>query len=122
MKEIIEYLDEHGSIDDESLAYNCYGPYPFTLQQFREFTDKIWNDAGGWDASDKYYVEGALFETYYVPFTDSGKEYVLNIMYGQGSAWTLFTKVEHDAYKQRIAEMDRQDKDEDASLSDQHDS
>lgn len=121
MKTIMDFLDKQGAIDDSAVAYNYDGPYPFTLQEFREFTDKVWADAGGWDESGQYFVEGALFETYHVPFQYEGKEYILNVMYGQGSAWTVFTKAEHDAYKKRIAEMDRRDKNEDAAMPDQHD-
>jgi len=123
MDKIIEFLDKEGSIDDDSVAYNTGGPYPFTLEEFRVFTDKLWADAGGWDASDKYQVEGAYFETYHIPFENNGKKYVLNVMYGQGSAWTVFTEAAHNEYKQRVAEMDRidfleGDSDENSTLPD----
>ncbi len=122
MKEIIEYLDKVGSIDDDAVMYATIGKerdpnaeysFPFTLDQFREFTQKLWDDAGGWDASDKYVAEGAYFETYHVPFERDGKQYVMNIMYGQGSAWTLFTKAAHDEYKARVAKLDEKYKEED---------
>jgi hypothetical protein len=112
MKVIIDYLDLNGCIDDESVSYNVPGPYPFTLEEFHEFTDKVWNDAGGWDASDKYQVEGAYFETYYIPFEYEGKQYVLNVMYGQGAAWTLYTKAAHDEYKVYSEELDAKFRDE----------
>lgn len=117
MKNIIDFLDDHGNIDDEAVAYNTDGPYPFTLGEFRAFTDKIWNDAGGWDASGKYHVP-AFFETYYIPFEYDEKKYVLVVMYGQGSAITLHTEAFHDEYKQRVAEI----KYEDVDLPDQYDS
>lgn len=103
---ILDFLDANESIDDECVAYGKPGEYPFTMDEFREFTDKIWEDAGGWDASEKYVVDGAHFETYYVPFERNGKQYWLNVMYGQGSAWTVFTSEAHEAYKKRIAELD----------------
>lgn len=106
MKTILDYLDEHGVIDDESVAYAKPGDYPFALEEFRAFTDKIWDDAGGWDSSDKYFVEGACFETYYVPFDMEGKKYCLHIMHGQGSAWTVFTEAEHIEAAKRLAELD----------------
>lgn len=128
MRKILDYVDEHGAVDDDSVMYYTIaldrgttptsGPYPFTLEEFREYQDYLWKTAGGWDNCHAFAVEGAFFETYHVPFTDSGKEYVLNIMYGQGAAWTIFTKAEHDAYKARVSELDRQDKDEDSTLSD----
>jgi hypothetical protein len=75
MKEIIDYLDKEGSIDDDSVMYATLDkerntgllyPFPFSLDDFRTFTEKIWTEAGGWDASDKYQVEGAYFETHII--------------------------------------------------------
>ena len=105
MKKIIDYLDEKGSIDDECISYNVHGPYPFTLEEFREFTEKIWEDAGGWDSSEKYIEEGSHFETYNVPLEFDSKKYILRIMYGQGSAWTLFTEAAHNEHKEYLKKM-----------------
>lgn len=125
MKSIIDFLDKEGSIDDDSVMYATLDkdrntglvyPFPFTLEEFRLFTEKIWTDVGGWDASEQYHVPEAYFETYHIPFEYDGKKYVLNIMYGQGSAWTLFTEASHIEYKKRCAEYE--DKDEDATLPD----
>ena len=109
MKPIIDHLEANGSVDDECVAYAKPGDYPFTLEEFRTFTDKIWADAGGWDASDKYFVEGAYFETYYVPFEYENKKFILNIMYGQGSAWTLHTEASHEEYKKRVADLESEE-------------
>jgi hypothetical protein len=35
-----------------------------------------------------------------------GKKYCLHIMYGQGSAWTVFTEAEHIEAAKRLAELD----------------
>jgi hypothetical protein len=105
MKKIIDFLDEKGSIDDECVSYGSYGPYPFTIEEFREYTHKLWEDAGGWDASEKYLVEGARFETYNVPFESDSKKYVLRIMYGQGSAWTLLTEAAHNEHKEYLKKL-----------------
>lgn len=118
-------MDKEGSVDDDSVMYATLDqdrntglvyPYPFTLQELREYQDKLWKDAGGWDNCDKYAVDGSYFETYHIPFEDDGKQYVLNVMYGQGAAWTIFTKAAHDEYKARVAELDLKDEDEDTDL------
>jgi hypothetical protein len=101
-RRIIDFLDKEGSIDDDEVVR---GNYPFTSEEFRQFIDKIWKDAGAWDSSYKYQVKGAYFETYYVPFEYDGKKYILNIMCGQGYAWTVRTEASH---KQRIAELDQE--------------
>lgn len=105
MKTILEHLDQHGFIDDESVGYAKPDEYPFSLEEFREFTDKIWNDAGGWDSSDKYLVKCACFETYYVPFDVEGKKYWLHVMCGQGYAWTLFSDVNHIEQAEHITKL-----------------
>lgn len=109
MKTIIDYLNANGCIDDETLAYSMPGEYPFTLEEFQDYTHKVWEDAGGWDKSDEYAMEGAYFETYNVPFEVDGKKYFLNIMYGQGSAWWLQTEKEHAECLERVAELDLED-------------
>jgi hypothetical protein len=94
MDKILDYLDAHGCICDNSVAYKTKD-FPFTWEEFQLFTEEIWQEAGGWDRSDEYWQEEEYFETYYVPFTKNGKNYFLDIMYGQGSAWSLWTEAEH---------------------------
>lgn len=113
---VFPYVDEHESLDDEYMAYNIEKKeYPFTLDDFRDLTTYIWDKAGGFDNSDKYAVEGAYFETYHVPYEYNGKNYVLNIMFGQGSAWTLMTESRHNVYKEEIRKLDESVDDDEVS-------
>lgn len=115
MKKIIDYLEIVGIIYDESIAYNIPNqdapPYPFSLKEFREFTQNISNAANGED--EKYQVPGAYFETYVIPFFFEEKEYRLVIMYGQGSAWTLCTVKECEEWMERNRQLDLKMEDDD---------
>lgn len=110
MSSIIFCLDKEGSLDDEHIAYNPKD-YPFTLTEFRAYTDKVWNDAGGWDKSRDYRVKKQRFETYAVPFEADGKKYVMRVMYGQGSAWTLFTEAAHKEHEEYLKTLPQEDDD-----------
>lgn len=108
---ILDYLDANGMIDDEGLAYGILNPSPaFSRDEFIEFTDQVLENAGGED--DKYLAQDTLFETYHIPFEINGKKYGLSIMYGQGSAWTVYTDEEFQAMKERMAELYDEDDDE----------
>ena len=107
MNEIImNCLDANESIDDESVAYSKPGEYPFTREELREFNYQILDDAGGWDVAENYSIKGAMFESYAIPFENEGKKYILHIMFGQGSAWTLFTESAHQKYRDHVANLD----------------
>lgn len=101
MKEIFEEIDRAGCVDDDDVAYHPKD-HAFTLEEFRAFTDGIWNEAGGWEFADCFEVKNAYFETYAVPFENDGKKYILNIMYGQGSATTAMTEEEYGNYQDRL--------------------
>ena len=103
MKILIECLDQKGMIDETHLYY--LNEFPFTLEEFRKFQDEIWEDAGGWEASDSYLVKDAQFETYYVPFLYENRKYWLHLMIGQGDAWTFFTDAAHIEEAKRVANL-----------------
>lgn len=123
MKKIIDYLDLVGVIHDEGVAYNIPNegqpPFPFTLAEFDAALELIWKNAGGWDASDKYQVKDAYFETYYVPFEFEGKNYWMHLMSGQGTAWFLLTEKEHQEAVVRLAELDAMGKELDELNNDE---
>jgi hypothetical protein len=97
---ILEYLDANGVICDESLAYSNPGEYPFTNEEYHQWTNGIWNEAGGWDKAGDYVVPDKHFETYAVPFKRRDKQYWLNIMFGQGSAWFAMTDEHYQSTKE----------------------
>jgi hypothetical protein len=109
MKKIIDYLKLVGFIDDESVAYNVPSegkpPYSFSLDEYRAFTESIFEDAGGWDNAEEYVKEDAYFETYVIPFKFESEDFILVIMFGQGSSWMLMTPQELENYNQRCKDV-----------------
>lgn len=105
MNKIIKHLKKHGAILDESIAYQPE-KYPFTYEEFQEYTDKIYGEVvkGDLDNLEPYFVKG-YFEEYAIPFKEGKEEFILDILYGQGSAWTLFTKDEYVKYRKRVDKL-----------------
>lgn len=114
VKKIIDYLELVGVIYDESVAYGHPNkgkpPYPFTFEEFKDFIHQIAKDAGGED--DKYSLSGVMFETFVIPFFFAEKEYRLTIMYGQGSAWSLYTVSECEEWIKHVRKLYEEYKDE----------
>lgn len=103
MKSIINVLKRDGSVDDEDVAYHPEKFPEFTLDEFRAFTNGIFdNEGGGWDNVHKFQEENAYFETYNIPFEFEGEAFYLSVMYGQGSAWTLMTRQHFEEYLDRV--------------------
>lgn len=113
-QKIMSFLDAHESIDDDNVVYYP-DLFPFSLEEFREFTSKLWEDAGGWAACGRYVVDYAMFETYKIPFQHEGRNYFLQVMYGQGSAWTVFTEKAYQEHQARIRDLHlKEDKENEA--------
>jgi hypothetical protein len=93
-RRIFPYLDEHGLVYEESVTkdFDQKECLPFIKDDFDDMCDYIWKKSEG----DKYRVTGSSFETYAVPYLYKGKEYVLEVMIGQGTARTLYTKSRYE--------------------------
>jgi len=104
MKKIIDCLETYGCIHEEDVWYASLkgsDPYPFTCEEFNEYTQKIWNENGGWENSLKYFDPKVYFETYVVPFFFDGKEYRMVVMCGQGISWSLCSIDECNKWMER---------------------
>lgn len=110
--QIINVLRREGSLDDDDVSYHPEKFPEFTLEEFRKFTEAIFdNEGGGWDNVHKFQEENACFETYNIPFAFDGEAFYLTVMYGQGSAWTLMTKQHFEEYLDRITKYSDEHKD-----------
>jgi len=112
--QIINVLRREGFLDDEHIAYRPEEFPEFTLDEFREFTDSIFNnEGGGWDNVNKFAEPDAYFETYNIPFERDGEKFWLSVMYGQGSAWMLMNEKHFKECQERRANIVYEDDDED---------
>lgn len=102
---IIKALRKEQALDDECIAYHPEKYPDFTLDEFRDFTNSIFDvEGGGWDNVSKFQEADAYFETYNIPFTRDGEKFYLCVMYGQGSAWTLMTESHFQETQKRLVE------------------
>lgn len=104
MDTIVNYLKLHGIIDDEDVAY-FPDKYPFTKEEFREFTDLIEKGAD----FEKCIYEDSMFPSMLIPWTNKGEPFYLFIMNGQGSSWTLFTTEAWDEHDKYLKELNKED-------------
>lgn len=86
MHPITAYLLEHEVIDDEDVCYNHGNKFPFTKDQFRAWYKEHMQE------DKEVTVRETMFPTVKMPLIADGHEFVLSIMWGQGSAVTVFTK------------------------------
>lgn len=102
---IINTLRKEQCLDDEHIAYFPEKFPEFTLDEFRDFTNSIFdNEGGGWDKVDQFQEKDAYFETYNIPFTRDNEKFYLTVMYGQGSAWMLMTESHFQETQKRLIE------------------
>lgn len=94
MNAILNFVDRNGVLHEESVAYAEPSEFPFSFEEFKTFAYDMWDKS-----SKKYRIKNSSFKTRYVPFESNGKEYFVQIMYGQGEVISIFTKSEFDSQK-----------------------
>lgn len=87
MHKILKDVLSKGRIYQDEAHYNPKD-FSFTADEFREYTEDILNKLD-WDG---YKLEGATFPTYLIPIEEDGHKFILRVMFGQGSAYDIFTE------------------------------